>query len=204
MRIPYSRSGNSLAETMVVLLVITVGVTGTFQLLHGGIKLASTTEARIQAISLAREGIEAVESIRNSNWVKFSSDLENCFDVADYDGGCIGNPAAPKLANPEPRVLVNTNGMWYLTGSSLTHSGIVYDQAGLSLQGTGTSFPPCGPTTTVSCQSRFSRTVKVTDAGTAGNKKIRVESTVSWRDGSRVEPYRITLEHTLTNWKKNF
>lgn len=76
---------------MIVLVIVTIGITGTFQVLHGGIKLASTTESRIQAINLAREGIEAVEHIRNTNWTKFTSDYQNCFDVANYDAGCVGN-----------------------------------------------------------------------------------------------------------------
>lgn len=53
-------------------------------------KLASTTESRIQAINLAREGIEAVENIRNTNWIKFTSDYENCFDVKNYNASCVG------------------------------------------------------------------------------------------------------------------
>lgn len=77
---------------MIVLVIVTIGITGTFQVLQGGIKLASTTESRIQAINLAREGIEAVENIRNTNWTKFTSDYQNCFDVANYDASCVGNP----------------------------------------------------------------------------------------------------------------
>lgn len=91
-------------------------------------KLASTTESRIQAINLAREGLEAVENIRNSNWTKYSSDYENCFDVANYDSNCVGNSLVPKMymsAN-DTKVLTNQSGMWYLTGSTSTWSGVVY------------------------------------------------------------------------------
>lgn len=84
--------GGTIVEAMIVLVIVTIGITGTFQVLQGGIKLASTTESRIQAINLAREGIEAVENIRNTNWTKFTSDYQNCFDVANYDASCVGNP----------------------------------------------------------------------------------------------------------------
>ncbi len=121
---------------MIVLVIVTIGVTGTFQVLQGGVKLASTTESRIQAINLAREGIEAVENIRNSNWTKFSSDLENCFDVANYDPSCVGNSSVSKMymAAGATKVLTNQSGMWYLTGTTSTWSGVVYSTSGLSDQ----------------------------------------------------------------------
>jgi hypothetical protein len=130
---------------MIVLVVITTGVVGTYQLLHGGVKLASTTESRIQAINLAREGIEAIENIRNTNWIKFSSDLENCFAVADYSSTCVGDTvgAAPKLATGVPRILTNQDGMWYLSGSTATWSGVVFGPTGLSDQGWGNALPIC-------------------------------------------------------------
>lgn len=90
-------------------------------------KLASSTESRIQAINIAREGIEAVENIRNTNWIKFSSDLENCFDVADYDSSCIGSALAPKLTTNAAKVVTNQNGTWRL--ASYTWSGVTYDQS---------------------------------------------------------------------------
>lgn len=34
--------------------------------------------------------MEAVENIRDTNWIKFSSDYENCWKVKNYDVGCIG------------------------------------------------------------------------------------------------------------------
>lgn len=134
MRISKTFRGSTIAEAMIVLLVVTVGVTGTYQMLQSGVKLASVTESRIQAINLAREGIEAAENIRNTNWTKFSSDLENCFDVADYNAGCIGNASAGKLGTGIPKVLTNQNGMWYLTGSAATWSGVVYGPTGFSDQ----------------------------------------------------------------------
>lgn len=128
------KDGSTLVEAMVVLVVVTFGVVGTYQILVGGTRLAATTEARIQAINLAREGIEAVENIRNTNWTKFSSDYENCFDVADYDLTCIGNAGAAKLSNGVPRILLHQDGMWYLSGSSATWSGVVIASNGLSVQ----------------------------------------------------------------------
>jgi Tfp pilus assembly protein PilV len=83
--------GNSIIEVMVVLLILTVGIVGTYGILDSGQKLSTTTQNRIKAINIAREGMEAVENIRDTNWLKFSSDYENCWKVKDYDSTCIGN-----------------------------------------------------------------------------------------------------------------
>lgn len=75
-----------------------------------------------------------MENIRNTNWTKFTSDYENCFDVKDYDAGCVGNSGVAKLHGTSPRILTNQSGMWYLTGTTSTWSGVVYDANGLSAQ----------------------------------------------------------------------
>ncbi len=199
-----SRSGATIVEAMIVLVIVTIGLVGTYELLHGGVKLASSTESRIQAINLAREGIEAVENIRNTNWIKFSSDFENCFDVADYDQGCIGNPSAPKITSGTPSVLLNQNGEWRL--SAFTSSGVAYDDRGLSVQYPGAlpALDPCQSKRPTGCMTKYFRTVTVSDESIVGMKRMRIRSLVTWRDASRSAPYQIELEHVLTNWKPNF
>lgn len=85
--------GNSIIEVIVVMLVLTTGLTGAYTILSSGKTLALTTENRIKAVNIAREGIEAVENIRNTNWIKFSSDYNACYDVDGYNPLCIGNTA---------------------------------------------------------------------------------------------------------------
>lgn len=75
---------------MVAILVVSVGIMGAYQIANRGNTLATTTENRIKAINMAREGLEIVENIRDSNWIKLSSDYKSCYDVLDYDLSCIG------------------------------------------------------------------------------------------------------------------
>lgn len=96
-RTVHSKDAMSIAEAMAVIVILSFGLVGTLKLVDSGIKLATTTENRIQAINLAREGIEAVENIRNTNWLKFSSDVGNCFDVKDYNASCVGGGGHSKL-----------------------------------------------------------------------------------------------------------
>ncbi len=86
-----SQRGNSIIEVMVVIIILTIGITGAYNIISSGQKLSSTAENRIKAINIAREGLEAVENIRDTNWIKFSSDYNNCWKVKDYDTTCIGN-----------------------------------------------------------------------------------------------------------------
>lgn len=89
--------GNSIVEVMVVMVIVTTGIIGTYRILDSGQKLASTSENRIKAINIAREGIEAVENIRDTNWIKFSSDYNNCWRVKDYNPTCIGSITPPSF-----------------------------------------------------------------------------------------------------------
>lgn len=134
MRLFGSRKGNTIAETIIVLIIVSFGIIETFKVLTTGGRLADTTEARIQAINLAREGIEAVENIRNTNWLKFPSNFENCFDVANYDSDCVGGIAGTFSPIYSSGILVQSGTLWYLTGSIATWSGVVVDSNGLSIQ----------------------------------------------------------------------
>jgi Tfp pilus assembly protein PilV len=79
----------SVIEVMVVLVIVTTGIAGAYQVVNSGTRLADTTESRIQAIAYAREGLEGVENIRDTNWIKFSSDFAGCFDVFGFDVTCV-------------------------------------------------------------------------------------------------------------------
>jgi hypothetical protein len=54
-------------------------------------KLSESTSHRIEAIQIAREGIEAVMNIRDTNALLFQADLENCWNVSGYNGNCIAD-----------------------------------------------------------------------------------------------------------------
>ena len=50
--------GMSVIEVVVVLVILTVGIVGAYQIVNSGARLTNTTESRIKAISYAREGLE--------------------------------------------------------------------------------------------------------------------------------------------------
>lgn len=50
-----NQRGNSIIEVMVVIIIITTGIVGTYGILNSGQKLSTASENRIKAINIARE-----------------------------------------------------------------------------------------------------------------------------------------------------
>lgn len=50
-----NHKGNSIIEIMVVIIILTTGITGTYGILNSGQKLSIASENRIKAINIARE-----------------------------------------------------------------------------------------------------------------------------------------------------
>lgn len=50
-----NKRGNSIIEVMVVIIILTIGIVGAYNILDSGQKLSSTSENRIKAINIARE-----------------------------------------------------------------------------------------------------------------------------------------------------
>lgn len=80
----------TLFEVMAMFLVVALAISGLFFTLTQSITFSRDTEARIKAIALAREGVEAMYNIRNTNWLRFSSDRKNCWNTLNYNSTCIG------------------------------------------------------------------------------------------------------------------
>lgn len=82
-------SGESIIEVLVSTIIIVVILTTVFVLINRGVSVSVNVENRVQAINIAREGIEAVRNIRDTNWLKYSGDRRGkwlCVDeLAGWD-----------------------------------------------------------------------------------------------------------------------
>lgn len=70
--------GFTLIEVVVVLLVIGTALSTIIASISGTIGYLSAIKQRTIAMSMAREGIEAIYSIRNTNWRRWSSQKDDC------------------------------------------------------------------------------------------------------------------------------
>lgn len=180
--------------------------------------MAETTENRIRAINIAREGLEVVENIRDSNWIKLSSDYRGCFDALDYDVSCIGASTGSvvgikRITPGSYTVRRNSNGTWGLdlvaTPENPTTNRPGYaaqfpvfmDQDGLITQ-TGSYTTTCSSKVKKECKTPFTRELIITRP--TDYSAIQVESAVTWVETGRKDPLSIRIPYTLYNWKYEF
>jgi hypothetical protein len=144
-------------------------------------------------------------NIRDTNWLRFSSDKRNCWNVDKYQASCIG-VGADQIGSGS-YTLHTRNGVWYLSGAA----NIVYTnwanyknqyQVGLSTEGfytqTGITATPCSAWLQKDCTTIFTREINITYVNTG---TMLVKSTARWLEKRHQS---VTLETTLTNWKSNF
>jgi len=79
-----SRRGETIVEVIIAVVVLVVGILAAFRLLiNSGIQNELSRE-RVVATNLAREGIEAVRNIRDTNWLRFGGEKRLCWNNADF------------------------------------------------------------------------------------------------------------------------
>lgn len=77
--------GQTLVETVVGIFVLTVGISTAIGLANSVFISTSSSVKELQAVGLAREGIEAVFSMRATNWLKGA--LVGCYDYPTGTNG---------------------------------------------------------------------------------------------------------------------
>lgn len=191
-------SGVWLIEIIAMLTILGIAIVAMFSTVTGGIFFAKDSENRIKAINLAREWLEGVTDMRNTNWLRFSSDQANCWKVKDYNATCIGNTYSDSFTDGS-YILLNKNGAWYLTGSTVTTgSGLWVGNDGYYTASGSMNDPLCTLDFRTNCRSVFTREIRISSWNTGS---MTVTSIVDWREKSA---QNVTLTTTLTNWKSKF
>ena len=75
-----SRPAESLIETLISILVIVIASTAALSMLRTSLRGNNVIGEKLIALELAREGLDAVKSIRDTNYLLFSSDPDTCWD----------------------------------------------------------------------------------------------------------------------------
>ncbi|MBX9809842.1 type II secretion system GspH family protein [Candidatus Gracilibacteria bacterium] len=200
------KRGSSLIEIMAMMAVLGIAVAAMFSTVIGGIYFAKDSETKIKAINLAREGIEGITNLRNTNWLRFSSDQINCWRIEGYQSNCIGNSSfalnnsVGTGGTATSYVLENKNGAWYLTGTT-SGSGLWVDNNGFYYSsGITAGDIRCNFDITTNCRSPFTRIIRIfIPAGSTGSMSIT--SRVDWFER---RAQNVIVETTLTNWKSKF
>lgn len=105
-----------------MLMILVIGLVGAFEIINETKQFANSTRLRIQGVNFAREGIEAMENIRDTNWIKFGADYVNCWNTFNYDPACIGGAGSTDIAAGEYS-LYRVGSLWYLRPSGTATYG---------------------------------------------------------------------------------
>ena len=122
----FYRRGMTFLELMVAMFVLIVGISGTVGLIQRTISSAAMVASQLKAAYFAKEGVEVVRNIRDSNWVRNIDWLTNiecaCCEVAfDHNASTPMTPCPVGVNTCPPlRPLVYFEGFYrYATGTGI-------------------------------------------------------------------------------------
>ena len=206
-----NKKWTSVIEAIIVMLIVVSGIVWMYTIFTSSQKLSQSSQNKVLAISIAREWIEAITNIRDTNWINFSSNLENCWMTENYDRSCITND--DKYFSDWNYILyTNSDDRWVLEeiiwpvptwfNDIYRNTFMVYiDDNTWFFTQTWTTSPTW---LTETYNPIFTREIRlIPDTILDPPQKYNIESIVKWVDSSRSDYYEIKLETVLTNWKKN-
>lgn len=213
----------SIIEAIVVLIVVVTGIVWVYNIMISSQRLSNSTADRIEAIQIARDGLEAVTNIRDTNWQLFAADYENCWNVLSYSWWCIwvvttSDKFASFASPPTPwnriiyKIFKNSTNQMELESSIMpeTHIdygswsfrsnfGVWYDAMWFYTQNGAVSL-------TQPLFTRYLRFQYVDTDGSGGlsrarDDKFTVTAIVEWFDPASRVPRKLEMSTVLTNWK---
>jgi len=197
-----SRKATSIVEAMVIMMIITTWVVWVFTIYNNSRKLSDTTKHRIEAIEIAREGIEAMKNIRDTNYLVFGSDTVNCWNTLNYNGTCVwDNTTTTDIISWSYKIYQdNTSNRWLLSGAiTWIYSNPTYRNNFIVKKDVNWFYTQSG--WTVDLKPIFTREIQISYPSNDSNQpKMNVKSLVQWADSSGT--HKVDLDLELNNWKK--
>lgn len=200
----FSRSGTTIIESIVVMMIVVIWVVWMYNIFINSQNVALSTSHRVQAISMAREWIEGLMNIRDTNWLLFAANTGNCWHTFNYNWNCIISASWSTMIQSGSYIIYqnDTNNRWFLSWVTTgNYSDINYRNrfrvniwsGWLYTQSWWENFNPL-----------YTREIKISyEDNIFPPQKMKVESIVRWTDSARNSwNYEIVLDTILTNWKK--
>jgi len=211
-----AEAGQSLIETIIAIFVLTTALTTGLGLVIYAFTNSSISQNEVVAVNLAREGIEVVHMMRDSNWLAgeaiadASYNLQTCADLPTtsrqecYPRTNMG-PAYPLGAGNKRAMFDPVSNSWLLNP---TADYDLYVQPDGSYQHVSTAYP-----------STFARMINISFNSSSpytnlnSNQEMIIKSVVAWRNKNcptfianqdllaLSSNCKIVVEEHLTNWK---
>ena len=205
---------NSIAEAMVVMLVILIGVTGSYQMFSQSIKTVDSSEYKIRAISMAKEWLEAVNNIRDTNWILFKWDLPNCWNVLNYNISCFNDTGTTRdIREWSYRTYISTNNRWVLEDYSwnLDYSETAYRNHFTVWLDDKWFFTQSGSLIVDEIKPPFTREIIIeylddwenpinSGVNISNEQKMKVTVKIQWIDSWSNQVRKVEMSNILTNW----
>lgn len=88
--------GETILETLIALTILSIGVVMSATIIGSSIRNVNASKNRIIAINVAREVIEGIRNVRDTNWLKFSARKRDCWNHIPNVPTCDGtDPILP-------------------------------------------------------------------------------------------------------------
>jgi len=195
-----TKKATSIIESMIIMLIIVTWITWLYNIFNESTKLSNTTKNRIEAIEIAREGIEAMKNIRDTNWLMYGWDTVNCFNTLNYDQRCIWNISWASYIedNKSYKIYKHIDNKWYLnenptwdfSDNSYRSDFRVYkDNDWFYTQTWSTN------------ETIFTREIQVSYSWSTNI--MNINSLVNWADSSKEWFHKVEIWNIITNWKQN-
>jgi len=202
---PIDKKGQGLVELIVSIAIIEVGLFSVWSLFLVNFNAVREAEMRIVGVNLAREGIEAIKNIRDTNWLKvgnneFSNQEQT--KIWTWDENLRAGEYAVNYDSADPTAISDGNDQLYLNDSGL-YSNVKSESA------KPTEYKRLITLNDICCtddnphdfQCDDSTYEILADSCPSGKLKIgiNVVSDVSWQLSGRDR--NAILEDNLYNWK---
>ncbi len=194
------RRAQTLLELIIAIGVILVSTVSAATLIVTTIFAGRVSQTRVEAANLAREGIEIVRGVRDSNWMKRDQNIPGPDGEVTYGWDT-------RLMDGDYRAKFNLTSGWNLQSTTPTASQNTISQA---KETSGTVEYPyltqnCVPSSSLTCApTKFRRLITVarqpdTFFNAGDSEYLLVTSTVSWTD--RGGPKTFAATEKLYDWK---
>lgn len=195
------KKATSIIEAVVILWIVVTWIVWMFKVYDNSQKLSSSTSNKIQAIQISREWIEAVKNIRDTNWILFSSDNKNCWNVKDYNNSCVwDNNTTYDIWSWSYKIFQNSDNRWYLSKKTTSETSFTKTDYRNEMKvwlDSNWFFTQTWAVTEI--KPLFTREIKISYPETS---KMQVISKVQWKDLSSNRQHKVEFKSILTNWKK--
>jgi type II secretory pathway pseudopilin PulG len=79
-KIKNHRKGETILETLIAMGILVIGIMMASSIMGSSIRNINSSKNRVIAVNIAKEGLEAIRNIRDTNWLKFNSVKRECWN----------------------------------------------------------------------------------------------------------------------------